>query len=122
MELIKDRSCDFIIYTLPETLEHKKRDGRRDDGRFCFWKFSKLPKRIQEDEWSEDIDGIRMYFATKGFINGYFELQDMGMDTHLMDNEVTFYSESWHDITPIPITHFQGFKYADKVEELKTIK
>ena len=63
--------------------------------------------------------GDKIYFATKGFIRGYFIICDQDYDAL---NSFTFESKSWKDIKPIPTKSFQGFKYADKVPELKKKK
>ena len=110
--------ADFIVYTMPDTLEHKKRDGRMNAHKFCYWGLKNYPSRLSELEDNDfEFDDVRIYFATKGFIRGYFVLRDVGHINH-DSNEVTWYSESWKDIPPIPIKHFQGFKYADTVKEL----
>ena len=99
---------DIIIYTKPETLLHKQ--GKlNDDEDYSeygdyYWELSRLPKNTEE--------GDRIYFATKGFIRGYFIIDEVG------DGEIIFNCSSWKDITPIPCTHFQGFKYADNVQGL----
>jgi hypothetical protein len=108
---------DIIIYTTPEKLLHKQdkleNDPDKSDTGDYVWKLKHLPKY-----WEELIkeSSPRIYFATKGFIRGYFlcDYIDDGFD----DYELGFESKSWKDITPIPIKHFQGFKYADKVPEL----
>ena len=56
--------ADILIYTNPETLEHKQAKGLRFHGRY-YWEFSRLPKNIEV--------GDRVYFATKGFVRGSFE-------------------------------------------------
>jgi len=100
---------DIIIYTMPETLLHKQGKLKDDDdysetGDY-YWELSRLPKDINEGE--------KIYFATKGFIRGYFIIKEVS------DYEgIIFNCSSWKDITPIPCTHFQGFKYANKVKEL----
>lgn len=99
---------DIIIYTTPGILEHKKRNGRADHRKFCYWKFHNFPKKIP-DNWS----GTKIYFATKGFIRGYFVLFDMSLMNRDTD-ELTWHSESWKDIEPIPIKPFRGFKYYKK--------
>lgn len=106
---------DIIIYTSPETLLHKqdKLDDdcdKSDTGKY-FWEFSRFPKRINK--------GDKVYFATKGFIRGYFIVWEIGYDG---EDTLTFESESWVDIKPIPTKSFQGFKYADKVKELNENK
>lgn len=124
---------DIIIYTTIEVLEHKKKDGLGKD--YCYWSLSKPPKKLEKNKktWG------RIYFATKGFIRGYFEIFDIrgdgisaGVPDYFTTNkdgseldtskiDVCFKSETWHEfILPIPTKSFQGFKYADKVPELKS--
>ena len=93
----------IVIYTTPEVFEHKRRDGKRSEGRYCYWKLAQLPKNI----FSESVKTIRLYFATRGFIRGFFKVYEIGYDS----NELCFYSESWTPIKPIPQKPFQGFKY-----------
>ena len=101
---------DIIIYTTPEKLLHKQGKLENDpdyseDGEY-YWSFSHMPKGLEEGK-------SKIYFATKSFIRGYFIIEEVHAD------EIILYCRTWKDIKPIPITHFQGFKYADKVKELK---
>ena len=91
----------ICIYTNPDVLEHKKNDNR------VYWKFASCPKLLPE--WWTKLDyDLRLYFAVKGFIVGYFEVE-------AFDNweTVDFSSNSWTEIKPIPQKPFQGFKYID---------
>ena len=107
---------DIIIYTTEETLNHKKglKEGEEDFTSF-YWELSKCPKRILDDEDAE----IRIYFATKGFIRGYFLVDDIDDSDGCT---IEWSCESWKDIKPIPTKSFQGFKYVDKVLELSKKK
>ena len=95
---------------MPDILEHKQgkiKDEDYSDIMEYYWEFSNLPKRIKEDD--------KIYFATKGFIRGYFEILEIG------DDEITFDCRTWKDLKkPISTKSFQGFKYADKVPELNS--
>lgn len=127
---------DIIIYTTEEVLEHKKRDGIGKKGCYCYWTFKNKPQKLKRFD--------RVYFAVKGFIMGSFKIHDIcgnreglspphyyssekdksitqeeSLDSRSDNVEIHFFSESWKDIKPIPIKSFQGFKYADKVPELK---
>ena len=105
-----EKMTDIIIYTTPEKLLHKRGKLKDDDdysetGDY-YWFLSKLPKKTEE--------GDKIFFATKGFIRGYFIIDKLD------DEEgIIFNCKSWKNITPFPCIHFQGFKYADKVGELK---
>jgi len=106
---------DIIIYTRPEVLLHKmgmlpNPDDKSDMafGTDCqfYWELNKVP---------EDLE--KVYFATKGYIVGYFEVVD------LAEYNFDFEASSWTLLKkPIPTKAFQGFKYADKVPELKCAK
>ncbi len=107
---------DIIIYTTEETLIHKKglKKGEKKFKEF-YWTFKSLPKKLEI--------GDKIYFATKGFIRGFFIVNDIN-ETPLYyakvpENNIIWRCDSWKDIKPIPTKPFQGFKYADKVEELK---
>lgn len=102
---------DIIIYTTPEKLLHKQGklkddDDYSEDG-YYYWYLTNMPKEIEEGE--------KIYFATKGFIRGYFIVDELDINEGII-----FDCKTWKDIKLIiPCTHFQGFKYANKVEELK---
>ena len=79
-------------------------DDKSDIGEY-FWTLSSRPKRLNVED--------KLYFATQGFIRGYFEIEE------IIDGDIFFLSKTWKDIKPIPTKSFQGFKYADKVKGLK---
>ena len=109
----------IIIYTIPEKLLHKQDkledDQDKSDCGTYYWNLQALPKRLKEKD--------KLYFAVKGFIVGYFLIQEILPDgepyAEVPDNSITFRSDTWTPIEKIPTKSFQGFKYADKVEELK---
>ena len=84
---------DIIIYTTPETLLHKQDTNHYD----VYWSLGSFPKDINEGE--------KIYFATKGFIKGYFEIEEMDKP------EIYWQPETWTKIKPTPCKPFQGFKY-----------
>lgn len=111
----------IIIYTNEECLEHKRglKKGEEHFESF-YWEFSRFPKRVEE--------GDKIYFATKGFIRGYFIIDDINCDDRdichdpmaMPDNCLNWRANSWVELkNPIPTKSFQGFKYADKVEGLE---
>lgn len=116
--------ANIIIYTNPESLLHKqdKLEGDKDkgDSGIYYWQFSRFPKRLTDKD--------KIYFATKGFIRGYFEVLDMNSPYEsynqdpmgIPDDSISWFANSWKDIEPIPTKSFQGFKYADKVPELNS--
>ena len=105
---------NIIIYTRPEVLLHKMGMLPNPDdssdlafGTDCefFWTLNNRPEKIE-----------RVYFATKGFIIGYFKVEECEED----DMDFTWYANSWTLLDePISTKSFQGFKYADKVEGLE---
>ena len=85
---------NILIYTTPDTLKHKQEPEMN-----CWWELHNTPRKHNVDEME------RVYFATRGFIRGYF-------DVDFIDNNVIeFCSDNWHDIKPIPQKAFRGFKY-----------
>jgi len=106
---------DIIIYTTEGNLTHKKglKKGEEKYSEF-YWTFSRLPKRLDQ--------GDKVYFATKGFIRGYFIVLDISKYANhyagVPANHILWRKSSWVDIKTIPTKSFQGFKYADKVPEL----
>ena len=91
----------IVIYTKPDVLLHKqgklKNDPDHSSLGLYYWRLEREIKRVAELE--------RIYFATEGFIRGYFLLQSYG------DFEFEFHVSTWRDIEPIPQKPFQGFKY-----------
>ena len=114
---------DIIIYTIESTLEHKKGHKKGEEHfKEFFWNFSRFPKRIER--------GDKVYFATNGLIRGYFIINSINCDVRddvcqdpmgIPDNSICWSKDSWVNIDLIPTKSFQGFKYADKVEELKNV-
>lgn len=113
--LIDDKEINnIIIYTRPEVLLHKMGMGYNPDdeedmgfGVNCefYWTLRKRPNNIE-----------KVYFATKGYIIGYFIVEECTED----DDDFSWYANSWVLLEePIQTTHFQGFKYARNVSELK---
>jgi hypothetical protein len=93
----------ILIYTTPEKLLHKQGKLPDDDdysetGEY-YWQLPQLPKH--------SVD--RVYFATKGFVRGYFEIEDENASC----NEIIFNCRTWHDVKPLPQKPFQGFKYLE---------
>lgn len=105
----------ICIYTMPETLEHKKEPDMN-----CYWELRNTPKILQEledkidnDKWTdEDNYEMRLYFAIKGFIVGYFIINDWNITIYSC--EINFDSNDWKEIKPIPSKSFQGFKYINE--------
>ena len=94
---------DIIIYTTPPVLEHKqgKKKGEEDFEEF-YWQ---MHKRC-------DVDvGDKIYFATKGFIRGYFTITDIEGGEDCDEWNINWFANSWKDIEPMPQKPFQGFKY-----------
>ena len=96
---------DIIIYTTPEKLLHKqdklKNDPDKSDEGCYFWQFRNMPKIKSGD---------KVYFATKGFIRGYFIVLDINTEEStqdpmgMPDNSISWLSKSWKDIdTIIPL-------------------
>lgn len=104
---------DIIVYTMPEKLLHKQgkleNDPDYSETGDYYWSFYAMPKGLEEDK-------SKIYFATKGFIRGYFIIEEVH------EGEIILNCETWKALErEIPITHFQGFKYADKVKELSKV-
>lgn len=83
-----------------DVLDHKRSDGRRSDGRYCYWEFGR-PLYVAVR---------RLWVASGGRWRGYFEVHA----TEPWDGdraELDFYSDSWHEIDAGPRAPFQGFTY-----------
>ena len=102
---------NIIIYTKPEVLLHKLGmfPNPNDDEDMAFgknirfyWMLNNCPDNVE-----------KVYFATKGYIIGFFKVIDQD------DEELKWNCDDWTLLEePIPTTHFQGFKYARNVPEL----
>ena len=108
---------NIIIYTKPERLLHKmgmlpvpeEADEAFGTDLEFYWRFEREIKNVDKIK--------RIYFATKGFIIGYFKVNEYD------DGEFMFNADSWTLLEePIETKSFQGFKYADKVEGLEKSK
>ncbi|MCF8070048.1 MAG: hypothetical protein K9L30_15815 [Desulfobacterales bacterium] len=93
---------DIIVYTMRETLKHKK---GADVYQHYYWNFPRPPKQLE--------GGDKIYFACDGIIQGYFIVEEFNPDNKEM---VVWNKDSWVELKrKIPTKSFQGFKYADKV-------
>ncbi len=120
---------NIIIYTTSKKLSHKRdlltkgEDEDKSNNGVYYWRFNYLPKSWKDVEQMNNLDiqkkEVKIYFATEKFIRGYFILSGIEPSAGF---DIEFKSDSWKDIIPIPITHFQGFKYAYKVPELNEVK
>lgn len=87
---------NIVIYTNPEVLEHKKKDGISPN--YCFWEFYRSPKKLEI--------GNRIYFAVKSSVVGSFKIHNIS------DGSPEWNSETWEDLTePISCKPFRGFRY-----------
>ena len=104
---------NIVIYTRPEVLLHKMGMGYNPDdesdmafGVRCefVWQLNNRPDNIK-----------KVYFATKGFIIGFFIVEECEEDF----DEVSWCANTWKLLEePILTKPFQGFKYANKVPEI----
>ena len=100
------------IYTIPETLEHKK--GLVEGHGSYWWEFNNIPKLIQK-AWLDEEEPereIRVYFAINKQIVGSFEIIDIDWEYRYC--RIEWDTESWRELlVPSPCKPFQGFKYVD---------
>ncbi len=94
--------ASIIIYTKKETLEHKK---GADGFEYYFWNLPNPPKWFNK--------GDRIYFACDKMVQGYFICESFSPEG---DEMILWNKDSWVELEKkIPITSFQGFKYANGV-------
>jgi len=124
----------ILVCNNQKVLDHKLRDGKKSEGAYCYWGMSRFPKQIldrvfyetegvvsepakapgfgwyDEDDidFPEDIE-VRLYFAVKSQVLGYFICKAMGERDGKF--ELRFHSESWVPIKPVKIYATQGFRY-----------
>lgn len=125
----------ILVCNNQKVLDHKLHDGKKSESAYCYWEMSRFPRRILEYAFPEtlgvvsqsakapsfgwydedDIDfaegspEIRLYFAVKGQILGYFVCKAIGERDGIY--ELRFHSESWISIKPVSIKPSQGFRY-----------
>ena len=91
---------DIVIYTKPETLAHKKGG---DGFESYYWKFRNSPKGFRV--------GSKIYFATKGFVRGYFVCSEFNPG---QEETIVWKAKSWVDLPKSkqkPCKHCMGFRY-----------
>ena len=124
----------ILVCNSQKVLDHKLRDGKKSESAYCYWEMPRFPKRLLEITMLEttgvisesarapgfgwygedDIDfpetvEVRLYFAVKGRVLGYFVCKAMGECDGKY--ELRFHSESWTLIKSIGIKPSQGFRY-----------
>lgn len=89
----------IVIYTNPDTLEHKKGADGFD---WYYWSMSRPPKKLEE--------GDKIFFAVEGAVVGSFVCDRFRPgDT---EETVIWYKSSWQPLSkPIPTKAFRGFRY-----------
>ena len=134
-----------ILVCQPQAvLDHKLRDGKHEYGNYCYWELKRVPSRIIDainqgghygvseparvpDEVYEammkdgqdvtDLD-IRLYFAVKGQVQGYFKIMALSDIKHISSRELRFFSDDWIQIgNGKRIRPSQGWRYFDDEEE-----
>ena len=96
---------DIIIYTMPKKLLHKRGLLENDtdhssSGEYVWSLGGRLPKDLRIKD--------RIYFATEGFIRGYFIVEEIDY----VNNQIIFNCDTWKPLeTLIAQKPLQGFKY-----------
>ena len=129
----------ILVCNSQKVLDHKLHDGKESEGAYCYWEMSRFPKQLfdvampetlgvvsesakapgygwyDEDDidFPEDIE-VRLYFAVKGQVLGYFICKAMGERDGTY--ELRFHSESWVSIEPVKVKPSQGFRYFKEAE------
>ena len=112
-----------MVFVNQETLNHKKRDGKKSNKEYCYWETKKLPKKFTEvlnlsesprvaydTEPIELTQEFAIYMAINGKVKGYFIIHD------LLDRGdcswLCFYSESFVEIEDgETLKPSQGWRY-----------
>lgn len=112
----------ILVFTNKETLNHKKIDGREDEGEYCYWETKKIPKKFikkvitkEGGEYYDLIEEFPFYFAIDGKIKGYFLIDSVDEGEVHKSIWMIFYSESWNEIKNGEILKpSQGWRYYPK--------
>jgi len=99
----------ILVFTNRGVLEHKKKDGKRNENRWCYWEMSKFPKKFMASR----VEELRLYMAIGGQVKGYFIIHDLDYGSRPSDGgTVDFYSESWNPIQDgETLKPSQGWRY-----------
>jgi len=88
----------ILVFTNETVLQHKKKDGRYSEDRYCYWEMRRFPKKMFN----------RFYLAVKGKVRGYFKVKEEDMH----DGQFHFDSDSWVEISDgEQLKPSQGFRY-----------
>jgi hypothetical protein len=124
----------ILVCNSQKVLDHKLRDGKKSEQAYCYWEMSRFPQRILERVFPEglgtvsesakapgfgwydedDIDfpdnfEVRLYFAVKGEVKGYFLCKALGERNGVY--ELRFHSEDWNMTRHYVVKPSQGFRY-----------
>ena len=97
---------DIVIYTNPETLEHKKGG---DGGTTYYWEMTRPPKNFKV--------GDRIFFAAKGQVVGSFKCIEFNPEKDDYGDPINYetivwQADSWTELKEsISIKSFRGFRY-----------
>lgn len=92
---------DIGVSMRREVLDHKLRDGKVADGKYCYWT---LQREVPDGVGA----GSRLYVANGGRWVGFFFIHDEGMTR---DEDICFYSESFVRKDGGPRRPFRGYTF-----------
>ncbi len=123
----------ILIFTDEMILDHKKEDGLKSKGDYCYWGTMKLPTRFVERLDIENAERVAyedsfpyelitefpIYFAIKGIVRGYFIINEIDSDK-ISNFWLKFHSESWVEIKRgEQLKPSQGWRYYPKPSSLR---
>lgn len=97
--------ADIGVCMRADILEHKQEDGRKSEGRYCYWRMEYVPEGVGR--------GTRLWVMSRKRWRGYFVLN--GVDYCREEGnsiaELVFDSESWVERDGGPRSPFQGYTF-----------
>ncbi|MCK4665836.1 hypothetical protein KAU33_03760 [Candidatus Dependentiae bacterium] len=97
-----NEATGILVFTQQSVLDHKLRDGKCSEDRYCYWTTKRFPNRFLDDVTAE----ARLYFAIDKQVKGYFVI------TGLYEEELRFCAEDWNPIENGEIlVPSQGWRY-----------
>jgi len=97
-----NRTTGILVFTQQSVLDHKLRDGKCSENRYCYWTTKRFPTKFLGDIEAEH----RLYFAINKQVKGYFIING------LFDQELRFCAENWFPIENGEILKSsQGWRY-----------
>ena len=114
----KPNEVKLLVFTSQEVLNHKLKDGLKEDHAWCYWTFRSMP--IQIDLQEKIVQDIELYVAVKGKVRGFFKIHNLEFNINMNEGrelELEFFSDSWMPIEDgQQLKPSQGWRYYKEIK------